>query len=242
MIDKAKTMRLTLQSELKDNVAVIRCQGRIVAGEEVDALQAEFDKQTKIFGTSTLLVKRVVLDLSETDFIDSSGLGTMVRLFGVLRAADGDLKLCALSPFVQRVLEITNLLSFLQTYPTESEALASFAGPRSAPPSAKAGTGVLCLDNSADILAYVSAILKRSGYEVFTTRNPGEVSTLMIAANPRVVVCGPGVPNMPIAVEVIARLRKNPKIGILQLPPDFSTSDAGDAGVDLVNSVKSLLG
>ena len=75
-------MRLTLHSQLMEDVVVIRCQGRIVAGAEGDALQAELDKQTEIR-------KKVVVHLAEVNYIDSSGLGALVRAFGVLRAAGG---------------------------------------------------------------------------------------------------------------------------------------------------------
>lgn len=100
-------MRLTLHSQLMEDV-VVRCQGRIVAGAEVDALQAELDKQTEI-------TKMVVLHLAEVDYVDSSGLGALVRALGVLRAAGGSLKLCQVSPSVLRVLQVTKLLSILPT-------------------------------------------------------------------------------------------------------------------------------
>jgi anti-anti-sigma factor len=75
-------MRLTLQSQKREDVVVIRCQGRIVAGAEVEALQLELEKQTKIPGTDFLAVKLVVLNLAEVNYIDSSGLGTLVRMLG----------------------------------------------------------------------------------------------------------------------------------------------------------------
>jgi anti-anti-sigma factor len=96
-------MRLTLQSRLMDDVVVIRCDGRITLGVEVDALEAELEKQTKIPGTDFRVVKKVVLQLAGADYVDSSGLGALVRMFGVLRAAGGALKLCELSPSVLRI-------------------------------------------------------------------------------------------------------------------------------------------
>ena len=119
-------MRLTLQSQLMEDVVVIRCQGRIVAGAEVQALQAELEKQTKTPGTNFLKTKRVVLHLAEADYIDSSGVGALVRMFSVLRAAGGGLKLCQLSPFVHRTLQLTNLLSVFLTYSSEKEAIEAF--------------------------------------------------------------------------------------------------------------------
>ena len=97
-------MKLTVQSEVMDDVLVIRCKGRISFGEEVEALEAEVHKHTKIAGTDILIVKQVVIQLAETDYVDSSGLGALIRLLGVLRAAGGGLKLCQLSPPVAKVI------------------------------------------------------------------------------------------------------------------------------------------
>jgi anti-sigma B factor antagonist len=210
-------MRLTLQSQLMGDVVVIRCEGRIVAGAEVEALQNEFNAQTKISGSSVLLVKKVVLQLAGTDFIDSSGLGALVHMSGVLKAAAGELKLCELSPFVLRVLQVTNLLSVFHAYASEKEAMGAFSdASRSHATGGKSETGILCIDPSSTLLAYISVLMKRSDYTVHTTRYPGEIMTLVTATMPRVVISGPGV-------------------------PDFSTAEAGQAGVDLVKSVKALL-
>jgi anti-anti-sigma factor len=97
-------MQLTLQSQILGDVVAVRCRGRIVSGEESRLLQREIESLAQE-------TKNVVLQLSEVNYIDSGGLGALVRLRGVLRAAKGDLKLCGLSPFVSQVLQATNLLS-----------------------------------------------------------------------------------------------------------------------------------
>ena len=95
-------MQLTLQSQAIGDVVVIRCHGRVVSGDEASHLQAEI-------GRLTALTKSVVLNLADVTYVDSGGLGSLVRIYGVLRAARGDLKICQLSPFVEQVLEATNL-------------------------------------------------------------------------------------------------------------------------------------
>ena len=229
-------MRLTLESQLMEDVVVIRCQGRIVSGTEVDALQAELDKQTQ-------LRKKVVLQLAEATYIDSSGLGALVRQLGVLRAAGGDLKLCQLSPFLLEVLQITNLLSIFPVYPSEREAIEAFSRARRSCPDAmeSSRTRILCIDTSRDLLAYLSALLKRTGYEVFTSRYLGEATTLVNVVRPNVVICGPGILGLPTGAAAVERFRQSgPNVQILHLPSDFSTTEAGQAGVDLVNRVQSL--
>ena len=87
-------MNLILQSQNIEHVVVIRCQGRIVLGDEIHALQLEVGKLRQ-------LKKKVILQLAEVNYIDSAGLGALVRLFGMLRVGGGGLKLCELSPFVR---------------------------------------------------------------------------------------------------------------------------------------------
>jgi anti-anti-sigma factor len=82
-------MQLTFESRRAENVVVIRCRGRITFGPEAEGLEAEVERQTKIPGSSAWRVRNVVLDLGETEYLDSSGLGMLVRLFTLLRAAGG---------------------------------------------------------------------------------------------------------------------------------------------------------
>jgi anti-sigma B factor antagonist len=161
-------MRLSLETQLMKDVVVIRCRGRIVLGKEADVLQAELNKQTE-------LRKKVVLNLAETDYLDSRGLGALVRALSVLRAKGGELKLCELHPSVLEVLQVTNLLTVFATYQSEKEAVEAFSAGRrpdrtAASPSA---TKILCVDTSPDLLAYVSTLLKRAGYQVSTSRYLG---------------------------------------------------------------------
>jgi anti-sigma B factor antagonist len=214
----------------------MRCQGRIVFGDETRSLQTEVEAATKF-------AKRLVLHLSEVNYIDSAGLGALIRLFGVLRAAGGDLKLCEPSPFLLQVLQASNLISVLQTFGSENEAIAAFRhSPLPPEELGSAKTRILCIDTSSDLLAYVNALLKRSGYEVLTTRHPSDAMTLMGAVRPRMLICGPGVAALPARDAVVERFRQSgPNVHVLHLPAGFSTAEAGQAGADLVTRVRSLL-
>jgi anti-anti-sigma factor len=227
-------MHLTLQSQRIAGVAVIRCQGRIVVGEEVRSLQEEVEKHN-------LETKKYVLQLDGVSYVDSGGLGALVRLVGTLRAHHGDLRLCQVSPFIQSVLQATKLLGVFPIYATEQEALASYAQ-RPAPREEHAWsdhTKVLCVDPSSDLLAYMTAVLRLAGFEVKCTRYLADASTLLTAMKPRAVICGPGVPSTTPAFEKFRRL--DSRTQFLLLPPDFDTSEASDAGMDLVKRLQSLL-
>ncbi len=109
-------MRLTFESQVIDEVAVIRCKGRLTFGPETAGLEEEVERHTKLPGTNIYAVKQVALNLVETEFIDSGGLGSLVRLLSRLRAAGGELKLCEVSPKVLRVIEMTNLGGLFPAY------------------------------------------------------------------------------------------------------------------------------
>jgi anti-anti-sigma factor len=227
-------MQLTLQKEDLGEVILIRCRGRIVVGEEIRALQEQVEEVP-------LQGKEVVLELAEVNFIDSAGVGALVRLLGVLRAHGGGLKLCRLSPFVTKVLEVTNLRNVLSCHATEQEAAQAF---RNAPQRPKesfedAKTRIVCTDDSHDVLAYLKALLTRSGYEVLTTRRPSEALTLVKVTRPHLVICGPGMQANEVAMD---GLRAGaPGARLLVLPSDFSAADAGHAGTNLVEQVRSLI-
>jgi anti-sigma B factor antagonist len=227
-------MQLSLQSQKIDDIVVVRCQGRIVVGPEITSLQHELEKLTQ-------LSKKVVLQLGEVNFIDSGGLGALVRQFGVLRAKGGDLKLCQLSPFLLQVLQVTNLLRIFPVYASETEAIQAFSkGTQFHEEKFGASrTRIVCIDTSHDLLAYLSALLNRSGYEVFTTRNPSDALLFVRVTRPHVLICGPGMQTNESAKKGFAEI--NPKVQLLLLPSDFSTAEAGQAGIDLVNRIRSLL-
>ena len=228
-------MRLTLQSQLMEHVVVIRCQGRIVAGAEVNALQAEMDKHTEFR-------KKVVLHLADVPYKDSSGLGALVRTHGVLRAAGGGLQLCQVSASVLQVLEVTQLLGVLPTHSSEGEAMEAFDKRSPDQHMGLSRPSILCIDPSNDLLAYVRALLTNSGYEVHLAWNLADARQLVSAMKPKLLICGAGILELPTAVAAIERFRQSgPNVQVLHLPPDFSTAEAGQAGADLVKSVRSLL-
>jgi stage II sporulation protein AA (anti-sigma F factor antagonist) len=226
-------VNLVLQSETIGKIVVIRCNGRIVTGEEARCLQQEIDRHTPI-------TKKIVLQMAEVKYVDSGGLGAVVRIAGALRSQHGDLMLCQLSPFVRQVLEATGLLKVFHTFASEKEAIDAFQeGGRSRATTLAGQVGrILCVDTSSDLLAYLSALLKRSGYEVITSKSVADAKMLVNATKPDVLVCGPGLRANEFAVE---NLRQSaPRAKFLMLSSDFSTALASDAGRDLVEQLRAL--
>ena len=92
---------LTIDVEKSGDVAVVRCGGRIVRGEEVCTLRNAVvsEKASRI----------VVLDLSEVESVDANGLTTLLSLHQWTRSRGIQLKLVNPSHFVYEVLTRTKL-------------------------------------------------------------------------------------------------------------------------------------
>ena len=227
-------MKLICKSHQIGDVVVVRCVGRIVAGEESQPLRLEIEG-------SLLETKRFVLHLGGVAYIDSGGLGALVRSLGTLRAARGDLKLCELSPLLKQVFEATHLKGIFEIYGTEREAVEAFCHRPRTLVQASSGSRpkVICVDGSSDLLAYLSAILKRCNYDVYTAKYLSDATTLVKSTHPRLAICGPATQESAPAFE---RFRQaDPCMQILVLPPDFRATEAGKAGSNLVARIGALL-
>lgn len=71
----------------------------------------------------------LLLNLSGVEFVNSSGLGSLVSIMKEVRVLKGRLSLSNLDQFVQELLDITQLSQIFEVFPTEEEALASHRTP-----------------------------------------------------------------------------------------------------------------
>lgn len=114
-------MALKMTNREVDGVSVVALDGRIVLGEESNALR---EKVKSLISEGK---KRVVLNMGNVTFIDSAGLGTLVASHHSAKAQGAGLKLAHLGSKFQEVLQITKLLTVFDVYNTEAEAVSSFA-------------------------------------------------------------------------------------------------------------------
>lgn len=70
--------------------------------------------------------KKIVLNLSDVDYIDSSGIGELVSGFTTVRSAGGELKLLHLTKRVHDILQITRLFTVFDVQSEEGAAVRSF--------------------------------------------------------------------------------------------------------------------
>jgi len=101
-----KTMELHYEIESMQDVAVVRCSGRMVRGEALD----EFRRGIERLGRLRVLV----LDLSEIQQLDAGGLGTLLLVRRWATQNSARLKLVNPPLFFRRVLEATKLASVFE--------------------------------------------------------------------------------------------------------------------------------
>ncbi|NOX36492.1 MAG: STAS domain-containing protein [Calditrichaeota bacterium] len=68
----------------------------------------------------------LVIDLKDTVYMDSSGLGAMVSRIATTRSNGGDIRLANLNPFIQELIQVTNLNRVFQIFDSTEAAIASF--------------------------------------------------------------------------------------------------------------------
>ena len=113
-------MALKMTNREVDGVAVVALDGRIVLGEESNALRE------KVKALMAEGKKKVVLNMDNITFIDSAGLGTLVAAHHSVKTQGASLRLCHLGSKFQEVLQITKLLTVFDVYNSEAEAVSSF--------------------------------------------------------------------------------------------------------------------
>jgi len=96
---------LTLEVERSGDVSTVKCHGKLVMGV--------CDVLSRTVRELIPRSKRVVLDLTDLQQMDSLGLGTIVRLYVSAKAGGSCLVLINMAPRIRQLLGVTNLLSVL---------------------------------------------------------------------------------------------------------------------------------
>jgi anti-sigma B factor antagonist len=226
-------VRLSLDTREVGRVTIVHCNGRIVAGGESEALREHI--------VHLLRDRRsIVLHLGEVTFLDSSGLGTMVRILTTTRQARGELKLCNVPEHVRKVLELSHMKQLFDTQESEEAAVAAFYRPGArAEEPASTGPSILCLDSNADVLAYLRELLRRAGYDVSTSSHRGDALMLMRATRFDLLLAGPDMTSSPATQQAFQAACA--KLPVIELGSDFSTLDAGEAGAGLLEKIEARL-
>jgi anti-sigma B factor antagonist len=216
-------MLLSIKSRFVGNVYVIECVGRVVLGEEVKSLEAEFERGEREF-------TRIVLNLAEVNRLDSIAMGLLVRYAERLGKRGGGLKLAAAPAFVTKLLDMTRLSDMLPNYPTEEEAIVSFL--KQAPTDElreRRGPRVLVVDESPDLCVFVRTVLIQHGYDVRSTSSFRDAKILLGVDNVDYIVVGPGTPQLSAETVINSLTTLSPKATAFRLAADFKIRDAREA-------------
>jgi len=114
-------MALKITNRQVDGVAIVDLAGRIVLGEESNAMREQ------VKGMLAAGQKKIVLNMNDVTYIDSSGLGALVAAHHSARTQGASLKLAHLGSKFQEILQVTKLLTVFEVHDTEAAAIRSFS-------------------------------------------------------------------------------------------------------------------
>jgi len=112
---------MQISERTSGDVVVLDVKGRITLGDGDELLK---DKVNQLVGAGK---KKIILNLAEVPYVDSAGLGEIVRTYTTVSRQGGKLKLLNLTKRIQDLLAITKLLTVFETYESEPDAVKSFA-------------------------------------------------------------------------------------------------------------------
>jgi anti-sigma B factor antagonist len=229
-------MQLRLESRPIGDVLVIECHGRIVAGSEVLKLRS-------YVGDSFVRYSDIVLELDQVGFVDSSGLGALVRLMQTARSKGGDVKLSGMRPPIRKTFEMTNLLSQFETYDSIEEAItAAYLGSRySRGKTGDARTRMICVYESTDVGTFLREVLCSAGYNALVTASIEDSRTLLKATKVKLVVISARMQSIHGKPTRQALEEVDPAVSVLILDENFATQDPGEAAEKLLSRIGQLV-
>jgi anti-sigma B factor antagonist len=113
-------MPLEINQRQREGITVLDLKGRITVGPEASALRE------KVAALDLAGERKLIFNMAEVDYIDSTGLGALVVCATSLRKKQGNVKMVNLSRRHIELLVMTKLATVFETYPDEQDALNSF--------------------------------------------------------------------------------------------------------------------
>lgn len=111
---------MKIEKREKNDVTIIDLKGKILMGEGIDELRNTI-KELLENG-----VKKILLNFEDVPYLDSTGLGEVVRSYTSVKKADGQIKIVNLTNKVKDLLSVTKLITVFETFEDEGKALESF--------------------------------------------------------------------------------------------------------------------
>lgn len=111
---------MQIEERIVDDVTVLDLKGKMTLGEGDELLK---DKINSLVSQGH---RKILLNLEAVPYIDSAGLGEIVRTYTSISRQGGKLKLLNVSKRIQDLLVITKLITIFDSYEEEKEAVQSF--------------------------------------------------------------------------------------------------------------------
>lgn len=112
-------MKLTSREE--SGVIILEPKGKIMGGPDATLLH---DQLHEYIGQNK---KKIVIDLSKVEWMNSTGLGILISGLTTLRNNGGELKLARVTEKIESLLTITKLITVFESFDTVEDAITSFA-------------------------------------------------------------------------------------------------------------------
>jgi anti-sigma B factor antagonist len=112
---------MQIEERVVGDVTILDLKGKITLGEGDEALK---DKINSLVLQNR---RRILLNLADVPYIDSAGLGEIVRTYTTVSRQGGQLKLVNLTKRITDLLSITKLLTVFETFDSESDALKAYS-------------------------------------------------------------------------------------------------------------------
>ncbi|PLR84559.1 anti-sigma F factor antagonist [Bacillus canaveralius] len=110
-------MSLNIDMEVKRDVLCMRLSGEL-DHHTADELRTQATKAINEFE-----IRHIILNLEQLSFMDSSGLGVILGRYKQIKQVDGEMVVCAISPAVQRLFDLSGLFKIIRLEPSEQFAL-----------------------------------------------------------------------------------------------------------------------
>lgn len=111
---------MKIEKRKKDGVLILDLKGKILIGDGIDELRDAINSANEEKET------RVLLNFADVPYLDSTGLGEVVRSYTSIKKEGGTVKIVNLTNKVKDLLSVTKLLTVFDTFEDEDKATASF--------------------------------------------------------------------------------------------------------------------
>ena len=111
---------MKFKSKEQKNITVIELNGNVMGGPDATELNEELHKLVQAGKT------KVVVDLGDVKFMNSSGLGMLIRALTTMRNAGGDMKLARASEKIESLLIVTKLITVFDHHESVAKAVDAF--------------------------------------------------------------------------------------------------------------------